>query len=162
MPTIVRNAIADDYFAVCDLLDEIDVLHRDNHPDIFQKPVGLARTQDYYLGLLNDANVGLFLAETDGKPVGLIHAIIREMPDFPIFVPRRYAVIDTIVVKSRVRKHGVGKILMETAKDWAVIKGATSIELGVYEFNESAISFYKSLGFHTLSRKMKRDLDVGG
>lgn len=160
MHIIVRNAIADDYSTVCDLLDELDTLHRDNHPDIFQKTVGLARTQDYYLGLLNDGNIGLFLAETDGEPVGLIHVIIRDAPDFPIFVPRRYAVIDALVVKSRVRKHGVGNILMETAKYWAVMKGAASIELGVYEFNETAISFYKSLGFHTLSRKMEKDLDL--
>ena len=46
---------------------------------------------------------------------------------------------------------------MEKMQAWAIAKGATSIELNVYEFNEAAISFYESLGYQALSRKMSKE-----
>ena len=158
MEITIRRATAGDYLGVCELLDEVDALHRDRNPRIFGKPASPARTMDFYLSLLADEKVGLFLAETAGRPVGLVHVLVRDMPDFPIFVPRRYAIIDTIVVRSGYRNGGIGGKLMQVSEAWAIASGASSIELGVYEFNETAISFYESLGFHTLSRKMKKVL----
>ena len=158
MKLTIRKATADDYLVVCELLDEIDALHRDRHPRIFRKPTGHARTRDFFSGLLTDEKVGLFLAEENGGPVGFVHVLVRDMPDFPIFVPRRYAIIDTIVVRSGHRDRGIGRLLMQTSEEWAIAQGAASVELGVYQFNETAISFYESLGFHTLSRKMEKEL----
>lgn len=162
MEKTIRKATANDYIGVCELLDEIDALHHDRHPRIFRKPTGNARTRDFFTGLLIDEKVGLFLAEENGRPVGFVHVLVRDMPDFPIFVPRRYAIIDTIVVRSGHRDRGIGRMLMQKSEEWAIAQGAASVELGVYEFNETAISFYKSLGFHTLSRKMEKVLETGG
>lgn len=155
----VRKATANDYNSLCELFDEIDALHRDNLPHIFQKPGGAAREKDYYSGLIADENVGLFVAETGGKLVGFVHAIVRETPDIPVFVPRRYAIVDGIVVKSGFQNRGIGSMLMDKMQEWAIAKGATSIELNVYEFNETAISFYEKLGYRTLSRKMSKELN---
>ena len=47
---------------------------------------------------------------------------------------------------------------MDEAQVWAIAKGAASIELNVYEFNQAAISFYERLGYQTLSRKMSKEL----
>jgi diamine N-acetyltransferase len=154
----VRKATAHDYNSLCELFDEGDALHRDHLPHIFQKPGGATREQDYYLELIADENVALLVAEIGENLVGFIHAIIRETPAFPVFVPRRYAIVDGIVVKSGFQNHGIGRILMEEIQEWAIAKGATSIELNVYEFNETAISFYERLGYQTFSRKMSKEL----
>jgi ribosomal protein S18 acetylase RimI-like enzyme len=154
----VRKAIANDYNSLCELFNEIDALHRDNLPHIFQKPGGAAREQDYYSGLIADENVALLVAEAGGKLVGFVHAIVRETPAIPVFVPRRYAIVDGIGVKSEFQNHGIGRILMDKMQEWAIAKGATSIELNVYEFNETAISFYERLGYQTFSRKMSKEL----
>ena len=158
MEISVRKATAEDYNSLGELFDEIDGLHRDNLPQLFQKPGGTAREQDYYLGLVTDENVALFVSEAGGKLVGFVHAILREPPAFPVFVPRRYAIVDGIVVKSGFQNQGIGKILMDKMQDWAIARGATSIELNVYEFNETAISFYERLGYQTLSRKMSKEV----
>ncbi len=50
---------------------------------------------------------------------------------------------------------------METVHNWAVSKGATAIELMVFEFNQNAIAFYRDLGYDTLSRRMVKPLDNG-
>jgi hypothetical protein len=73
----IRKATAEDYNALCELFDEVDALHRDNLPHIFQKPKGPVREQDYYWGLIANENVGLFVAEIGEKLVGFVHAVIR-------------------------------------------------------------------------------------
>ncbi len=154
----IRKATLDDYNSLCELFDDMDALHRDNLPHIFQKPGGAAREQDYYAGLVADENVALLVAEAGEKLVGFIHAVVRDTPAFPVFVPRRYVVIDSIVVKSEFQDQGIGRILMDKMQEWAIANGATSLELNVYEFNRSAISFYERLGYRTFSRKMNKEL----
>jgi len=48
---------------------------------------------------------------------------------------------------------------MDTVHKWAIAKGATAIELNVYEFNKTAIAFYEALDYETLSRRMSKVLD---
>jgi len=157
MEISARKATADDYNSLCELFNEIDALHCDNLPYIFEKPNGAAREKDYYLGLIADENVALLVAEVGENLVGFVHAIVRDTPAIPVFVLRRYAIVDSIVVKSGFQNHGIGRILMDKMEEWAIAKGATSIELNVYEFNEPAISFYERLGYQTFSRKMSKD-----
>jgi ribosomal protein S18 acetylase RimI-like enzyme len=158
MEISVRKAIAEDYISLCELFDEIDALHREALPHIFQIPNGAAREKDYYLGLIADEKVALLVAEAGGSLVGFVHAIARDTPAFPVFVPRRYALVDSIVVRSGFQNHGIGRILMDKMQEWAVAIGATSIELNVYEFNQTAISFYERLGYQTYSQKMSKEL----
>jgi len=47
---------------------------------------------------------------------------------------------------------------MEEAHQWVLGKGATQIELIVWEFNEGAIAFYEKLGYETAYRKMWKSL----
>ena len=158
MKTSVRKATADDYNALCDLFDEVDALHRDNLPHRFQQPSAPARERDDYLRLITDDDVALLVGAVGGSTVGFVHAMIREPPGMPMFVRRRYAVIENLVVKSEFRKQGIGRILVDEVQEWAIAKGARSIELNVYEFNETAISFYEGLGYRNLSRKMSKEL----
>ena len=153
---IIRKATARDYDDLCLLINEIDELHRANVPHVFRESAGPVRDKDSVRGLLADETAGLFVAEAEGELVGFVHMVVRDTPDVAIFVPRRYAVVDTLVVRERSRRMGVGRALMERARNWATGSGASEIELNVYEFNEPAMAFYRSLGYRTLSRKMSR------
>ena len=161
MEVSIRKATAEDYNALCELFDEVDALHRGNLLHIFQKPNGPVRERDYYLGLIADENVGLFVAEVGEELVGFVHAVIRDAPPIPVFVPRRYAIVESIGVKLECQKHGIGRMLMDIVHEWAIAKGATAIELNVYEFNKSAMAFYRRLGYETVSWKMSRALNSG-
>ena len=159
MKANIRKATIADYDALCELFDEADRLHRNNLPDIFQKPKGPVREKDYYREIITDENIALFVAEMDKTIIDYIHAIVRDTLAVPVFVPRRYVIIDNIAVQSDFQKYGIGKRLMTTIHEWAISNGATTIELNVYEFNKGAIAFYKKLGYETFSRRMSKGLN---
>jgi diamine N-acetyltransferase len=158
MDISIRNATPFDYIPICELFEEVDAMHRDQFAHLFQKPAGSVREHSDYMSWISDENVGLIVAVSDRQLVGLVHAMVRETPALPIFVPRRYATVDTIVVKSRLQNQGIGRMLMRKVEEWAISKGATSIELTVYEFNTAALNFYEKLGYQILSHKMNKEL----
>jgi ribosomal protein S18 acetylase RimI-like enzyme len=152
----VRAAAASDYKKLLAVFEVGDSLHLKNLPHIFRKPEGDVRERDFVLGLISDKSVGFFVAEVGDEIVGLICIMIKESPDAPIFVRRRFAVIDNVSVKKAFQRKGIGRALMEAAHDWALKKKTESIELNVWEFNRNAIAFYRALGFETENRKMSK------
>jgi ribosomal protein S18 acetylase RimI-like enzyme len=155
----IREATAGDYDTLCGIIETVDALHRERHPDIFQKPDGPVRDRGYILDLIYDEDAGFFVAEIEGRLAGFVKVLIVDSPAIPIAVPRRYAVIDNLAVREELQRAGIGRALMQTASRWAVSRGATSMELNVYEFNTSAIAFYRALGYETHSRRMSRPLE---
>jgi ribosomal protein S18 acetylase RimI-like enzyme len=63
------------------------------------------------------------------------------------------------MVKNGFKRQGLGKLLVKAAEDWSKGKGASSVNLSVYDFNQSAIDFYKKVGYHTLSIRMEKNLN---
>lgn len=154
----IREATTADYEALCALFDEGDALHRENLPHVFRKPEGPVRDWEFVLSLIAEEKVGLFVAQAENELAGLICVLVRESPAIPIFVPRRYAVIDNIVVRDRFRRRGVGRALVERAHEWATVQGVEEIELNVWAFNRGAVAFYRRLGYETASLRMTRRL----
>ena len=150
----IRQATLGDYSAVCEVYEEIDTQHREHLPHIFQKTDGPAREKEYFSELVSNADIGFFVADVAGEIIGFGHVVLVRSHDFPILVPRQYAVVDCIAIKSGFQHHGIGKALMLEMQAWAEINGASAIELNVYEFNQNAIAFYERLGYRAVSRKM--------
>jgi GNAT superfamily N-acetyltransferase len=148
-----------DYNPLLTLFEQGDLLHRESLPEIFVKPEGRPREKDYYEDLLKQPGVGFFIAEEKDQIIGFVHALVRDSPPLAFFVQRRFAVVDVVVVRIDYQGKGIGQQLMEAVQEWALDKGAGTIELNVYEFNEDAISFYKRIGYKTLSRKMRKSLN---
>ena len=156
---IIREATERDYEPLCALIDQVDRLHREHMPHIFKQADGPVRQREYILSLIGADNVCLFVAEEGDRLVGFVNVIVRLATDIPILVPRRYALIENLVVDENHRRQGIGRALIVRAHQWTVDMGAESIELTVYEFNREARAFYERLGYETESRKMSRKLD---
>jgi ribosomal protein S18 acetylase RimI-like enzyme len=158
MDLVIREATPLDYENLCELFDEADKLHRDHLSERFQEPNGPARDKEFILGLLADQTVEIFVVESDGKLLGLVQVEVKVSPPMSIFVPRCYVVVDTLVVKEGFRQQGLGQKLMDKVHHWAISKGASDVELNIYEFNQEAIAFYRKLGYEAISRKMSKPL----
>lgn len=158
----IRQATLDDYDPINAVLAEVDALHRVALPHVFRDPGAPARSREYIASIIDSQDAALLIAECADRITGLIHVLIRETRDIPILVPRRYAVIENIVVAESNRRSGVGRALMEAAHRWAQKQGIEQIELGVWEFNQGALAFYEKLGYRTAIRRMCYRLSDAG
>lgn len=87
----------------------------------------------------------LFVYEIDKKIIGLMAFRIREN----IEENSRFGEISVIVVKSELRKRGIGKKLMEYAEQLAHEKGCIGTWLvSGFGREEQAHPFYKELGYN--------------
>ena len=158
----IRLAESTDHAAACRLYAEADALHARERPDRFRPTDQPARSRRLYDTHLADPNQALFVAEVDGEVVGLVRVQAFERPeiaDVPALAPRRYAMVQELVVARTHQRCGIATSLMTEAHRWAGDRGLTQIGLSVYEFNQPALRLYQKLGYAPDSRRLSRILD---
>ena len=155
-PFVVRSAALGDYHEMCALLAEVDELHRSNLPWMFQRPTAEPRSKEFFEQLLNGEDSAVLVAHSGPELVGVATTLLRSAPDFALFIAQRWGVLDNIAVSKSWRRRGVGTALIRDAERWAERHGANWIELGVYEFNDEARAFYRSLGYSPVSTKLRK------
>lgn len=85
----------------------------------------------------------VFLALLDGKPVGFTQLY----PTFTSIGIKRAWILNDLYVSPEARKQGVGRELMEAARQMAIESGAAWIELATAKDNHTAQSLYRSCGY---------------
>ena len=143
----IRPAVMSDYDQLCELFDEVDVLHREIRPDIFRKPDGRPRSVDHVSKLVTEGNSTILVAQGQDRLLGLAVVVEREAGAHPLHVPRRFVEINTVVVRKEARRQGIGRFLIEAALQWAGHREVTAVEISVYAFNEDALRAYMAAGF---------------
>ncbi len=151
---IIREVTDDDMEDVANLFTEELMHHIDLLPERFQLANPII-TSAWYRDVLGNPDKQLFVAEVDGKIVGLLLLQLKRSPDDPIFKPRLYASVEEVAVTKRFRGQGIGRRLMDHALDWADEHGADEIELEVWEENRGSIALYEKLGYEVIRRKMR-------
>lgn len=159
MAPLIREATDADAESMVSVMLEIQEQHVAAMPQVFRPIESDAELATLIRAQINQDRCRVFVAERDDAIVGFVFARIGESPSLPVFVPRRFVEIDTIVVAKRAHRHGVGRALMERAQQWGKEQGANQAQLTVYEFNRGAIEFYETLGYATARRTMWRMLE---
>lgn len=149
----IRPATIQDHDAINRIAREINVMHVEALPDRFRFASD-ALPRDYIYALIESDDSTVMVAERHGDIVGYAILHIKESSPIPVAAPRRYVVLNDLVVTEADRNYGIGRLLVEATIDWTREQGVYEIELGVFEFNDSAIAFYEHLGFHTVKRTM--------
>lgn len=155
----VRPAATGDYEQLCALFAQVDTMHREALPEVFQGIDGPARTREWVEQRIQGEEFALLVADRAGELLGLLEAVDSASPSTPLVKARRFVVVETLVVRPDRQRQGVGRQLMEALHAWAGERNVNQIQLHVWEFNESARAFYEALGYDTLSRKLGRTLD---
>ena len=158
----VRLAESADYLAACRLYAEADALHARERPDRFRPTDQPARSRSLFDAHLDDPDQALFVAELDGAVAGLVRVQAFERPeiaDVPALTPRRYAMVQELVVAQSHQRRGIATRLMAETHRWARDRGLTEIQLTVYDFNQPALRLYDKLGYAPDSRRLSRRLD---
>jgi len=156
----IRPAEATDSAAINGLYGDLDHFHADRIPTVCRHAPPPARPQEYIDGLLADPSVGLFVAEIGETPVGMVCLHIKSSPDYSFAVPRTYCYMEGLIVSEVCRRAGVGTALVKHAEAWGCARGASTMELGVWEINAPAITFYAKHGYSTFNRRMWKALSL--
>ena len=86
----------------------------------------------------------IFLAEDEnGAPAGFIH--LQTQSDY--FSGEAHGYISDVAVAPDFEGRGVGRLLLETAEDWARSKGYSLLSLYVFAGNTRARQIYEKLGY---------------
>ena len=142
--------------ALIGLLYESDVLHWNALPDHFGAPGKPIRIEYYVKHLLDEENGVILVAKRNDAILGLVQLAVFDERTGPHPRQQPHAKIGDLVVTGEYSRSGVGRMLMAAANDWAKARGATEIELEVWDFNREATAFYESLGYRTARSTLSR------
>lgn len=156
-PFHIRAAVAVDYERLCALFAEVDALHAEGAPWMFRTPLSEPRSREFFAEQSQDVDSTLLVADA-GELVGVATVLMRSAPEFGVFVPQRWGVLDGIAVTQACRRRGVGTALTRAAEVWARARSAQWLELVVYDFNADAQAFYEALGYLPTSTKLRKSL----
>jgi len=146
-----------DYEALLPIHKEIHDYHLDVRPDIYRSADNTF-IWDYFKGLIENEDARIFYIKNDKEVIAFSICKKQSSPDRVTVAPREYIYVEEFGVKKEFRRQGLAKALFEKIVTFAKEKGASGIELGVWEFNEPAIRFYESMGMQTHIRRMEMKL----
>jgi GNAT superfamily N-acetyltransferase len=99
-----------------------------------------------------------FVAEIDGRVVGLVSVLGACRLDEPSETPAPFAYIDDLLVLADYRGHGIGKALLAEAEAYAKRCGRQSIRLCVKGGNHQARAFYAEAGYGEYELELEKRL----
>lgn len=141
----IRFAQAQDVPRILTLLRQVGQIHRQGRPDIFR-----AKAQKYgasqVLSMLDNSKTPIFVAVEEDKVLGYCFCMVKEYRCDPVLLDRTDLYIDDLCVDENCRGKGIGKALLETAREYAKMRKCYSIELNVWSCNENATVFYEAMG----------------
>ncbi len=155
MKVTFRKAEPKDATKIAEMLIGIGALHHNGRPDIYKDNLQKYNESDV-LEILKDKNMPVYvMADEKDEVAAYAFCQIKEVSESKALVGRKFMYIDDFCVDEKYRKMHIGQTLMEKVTEEARKMDVSSIELNVWEFNESAIKFYEKCGFTTQKREME-------
>jgi GNAT superfamily N-acetyltransferase len=105
------------------------------------------RYLQHLLTRCNETMGRIFVAESDGRVVGMICVFARVESEAVDEEQYEFAYISDLVILAAQRSKGLGRALLKRAEDYAGSQGATLLRLNVLAQNEVARSLYVRCGF---------------
>lgn len=164
MKTAVRTALGTIRFAsredlglVNVLRKQVNDLHIKGEPKIFKDGFP-EELENYIFTIFDDPLKKIVVYESGG--VICAFAVLSHItkPETPFMYERDYLDVDEFCVDERSRRKGVATEMIGFIRELAKREGFSRLELNMWEFNQSALAFYESVGFKTYRRYMKIDL----
>lgn len=119
--------------------------HVDAYPELFRSDCD-DEFRDYFAASLADPDVCHFVAYHEDGAVGFTQVALKRIPPNPFRRSMRLLHIAVIVVDTPWQHRGVGRLLVERVRQFAVELGIERIELDHWEGNPAA-RFFEAVGF---------------
>ena len=143
---MIRKANKNDIPGVISLLFQVNAVHHEIRPDLFKENTVKYKEKEL-AELLNDESKPIFVyVDEDGNILGHAFCQIIDIKNNQLLQDIRTLYIDDICVDENARGRHIGKAMYEYVRDLAQSIGCNNMTLNVWEGNDSALHFYKSMG----------------
>jgi GNAT superfamily N-acetyltransferase len=153
-PTI-RKAELRDIPEIQRLYRQLDAHHTELLPEVFQPVDGDARGNELVGKWIDREDAVYLLAELNGQVVGFVNVQQASHPNYPMFRPHQFAMIENAVVDKPHRGRGIGTLLFHAAIDWARGHGLCHVQATVWHENAGAREFYLDQGFRPMTVRLE-------
>ena len=150
---MTRKARKEDIKRIIELLHQVNMVHHVIRPDLF-KPHTTKYNEQELETMLNDDSKPIFVFD-DGMVLGYAFCQITEIRGNQLLEDIKTLYIDDICVDEKARGKHVGKALYEHVRDYAQSISCNNITLNVWEGNEPALRFYRSMGMQVQKTTME-------
>lgn len=138
---MIRKLTTNDFEIVESVIAKLHKMHVESRPDFYIENEHPISKMEYKAMLNNQDKISIAYI-VDDKIAGVCLATIKDKIEKSIY-------IDDIFVLEDFRHQGIATKLYKQVESIANNIGAKRIDLTVWQFNNTAINFYKSLGMKT-------------
>jgi GNAT superfamily N-acetyltransferase len=142
----IRTAKIGDAKVLAKLNAFVQELHLQHRPDHF-KETSVPNLETWYESLVEKPTTRAWIAEAQGRPVGYVLALCRDVPENSFAKARAWLEVDQLAVDPNYRRQGVGRALVAKAIAYAQEEGISRIEASSWSFNQEAHNLFGHLGF---------------
>ncbi|TCD54186.1 GNAT family N-acetyltransferase [Alloscardovia theropitheci] len=144
-----RRARHSDIPALLELLRQVNLVHYEGRPDLFNKVTKYSESELFER--IDNVDNPVFVAvssEDDTKIYGHCFCISQDhrVPADRLFTDIKTLYIEDLCVDENARGLGVGRKLLEFVRNWAREREYYNLTLGVWECNPNARAFYEAMG----------------
>jgi len=160
---MIRKAVKADIQRIIDLLHQVNMVHHVKRPDLF-KPYTTKYTAQELENLLNDEQKPIFVyidekaangSNSANHVLGYAFCQVTEVRNHLLLQDIKTLYIDDICVDEAARGQHIGKSLYQHVHDYAQSIGCYNITLNVWDGNEPALCFYRSMGMQVQKTTME-------
>ena len=154
---LIRLATKEDLPQVNALRRQVSLLHAEARPDMFV-PSFSQDMENFIYAIHDDEHKHILVAQENDRLVAFACVVEMEIGATNYRPGRRFLEVDEFGVVENMRRKGIGRQLFDEIFRFAKSKNFNRVELNMWEFNESALKFYESIGFKTFRRYMECNL----
>ncbi len=155
---MIRLAKESDIKDILKLLVQVNMVHHNIRPDLFNGPA-TKYTAEELKDIINNPNTPIFVYDDGNSVLGYAFCIHKQYIDDNIMTDIKTLYIDDLCVDENSRGKHIGHSLYDYVILYAKNKGYYNVTLNVWYGNDSAIKFYESVGLKVQKIGMEKILN---
>ena len=149
----IRRAENRDAAQVLHLLEQVNAVHHDIRPDLFN--LATKYTGEELQKIFADSSKPVFVYDDGERVLGYIFTVLIDHSGDNMLVPVKELYIDDLCVDEAARGQKIATKLYEHVLDFARENGCHNVTLNVWEGNDAALAFYRKMGMGVQKTKLE-------
>lgn len=153
----IRKAANKDITAILNLLQQVNFIHHNGRPDLFN--VGTKYTKEQLENIICDNDRPILVADDNGVIKGYAFCINQTHENETILTDIKTLYLDDLCVDEKYRGEHIGKKLYDAVLKLAKENGCYNMTLNAWCFNQRAVGFYEKCGMQPLKIYMEKVIE---